>query len=367
MSKRGIFAATLQETWRKGSEELTLRNHTCLFQGFPQESNHTNAGVGLILSPEAAKAWANASRETHNDLGPRILAIRLQLPTAANSTTHIFLISAYAPVSSSIDSVWQDYYQKLETCINRSHPADILIIGSDCNACLGISSSTSSAYNSIGPHGINHQNASGSRLLQFLLNNNLSAVTTFFKKPIHKYITWINKSNGNIYQIDHFISRNNQRNFFKDATACAPICTSDHSPLLCVIKFRPSTSLNNSQIYSHSQAKISNLDISPLKDQAVCQAFCDTVKNKLSEPDSAMTSYTQLSNSVKEAAAETFLKKQSNKSDWFYDSKDVISPAIKQRNLNTRQYTKCRNGINKTRLRNSQIKVKMLIRKAKNK
>ena len=91
LQKNKTFAATLQETWHEGQEELNLRGHTFLLNGPPaQTSNRGSAGVGIVLSPSAVNAWSAASCKLHSDLGPSFIADRLLFPTPATAPWGIF-------------------------------------------------------------------------------------------------------------------------------------------------------------------------------------------------------------------------------------------------------------------------------------
>ena len=160
MKKRNIFAVTLQETWRTGTETLSLRNFSFLLQGPPSQTGRGSQGVGIILSPSAQIAWAKADNEIHNDLGARTMAVRLCLSLpASTSSIGLFLISAYAPVSDAPEAPWDSFFDNLRILIARKRKDDLLLIGADCNASLGINKVKSKHFkDSIGQHGWDHQN-----------------------------------------------------------------------------------------------------------------------------------------------------------------------------------------------------------------
>ena len=51
----------------------------------------------------------------------------------------LFLITAFAPIGSANKKLWDNFIEKLETCISRKHPNDILVIGCDTNSSIGTS------------------------------------------------------------------------------------------------------------------------------------------------------------------------------------------------------------------------------------
>ena len=74
-----------------------------------------------------------------------------------------------------------------------------------------------------------------------------------------------------------------------------------------------------------------------------------------------------LKKAVTTAAKELFVKKSQPRSDWFYDSKAIIMPAIKQRNVCTSIFSKNRSPSNKNSLRQAQKNVKLKVKVARNK
>ena len=345
MSTQNIFAATLQETWRSGREQLSLRNYSFILNGPETQSGRGSTGVGIVLNPLALDAWKAASCELHCDLGLRIIAIRLCLPTVhSSSPIGIFLISCYAPISTDSEESWTSYYSNLLECISRKNNTDLLLIGSDCNASLGIrKQNTYNLYtDSIGQHGLDNRNHSGEWLLTFLQQNNLSAITTFFKKPMHRYITWINPATKNIYQIDHFITLKSQLNFFTDAANCGEqLCQSDHSPIFCKTNIRQVKAQHPMAHAPNNRTTLNKLDLSPLDNPLQKRLFCESITNKITQLDhqsGSSKSYTELAAAVTETVKERFVKKQTPKNDWFNDSKSTILPLIKQRNIANRKF-----------------------------
>ena len=66
--------------------------------------------------------WKLGGCELHEDLGARVIAARLVAKDKDNKDVGIFLVSAYAPVSTASDEEWQDYYERLQECIDRRRP-----------------------------------------------------------------------------------------------------------------------------------------------------------------------------------------------------------------------------------------------------
>ncbi|XP_066926757.1 uncharacterized protein [Clytia hemisphaerica] len=167
MKKRNAIAACLQETWRKGQEVLDFEQYRLISSGLNEATcRRGSQGVAICLNPDGVDAWNAAGLETHSDLGPRVLAIRLLLRDKHNRDVGVFLVSAYAPVRNAPEHTWNEFLIYLTTCLNRKRNDDILVIGCDCNSSMGVNRSKESGP--LGNFGISHVNDSGKRMLSDL-------------------------------------------------------------------------------------------------------------------------------------------------------------------------------------------------------
>ena len=128
-----ILAACLQETWRTGNESLQNNNCILFLSGLEedQQSRRGSQGVGIALSPLGVEAWKAGGCELHDDLGARVIGVRLLLKDSENRDVGVLLISAYAPDSSKSEDDWIDYLDQLDRCIQRKRAKDLLVIGTD--------------------------------------------------------------------------------------------------------------------------------------------------------------------------------------------------------------------------------------------
>ena len=136
----GIIATCLQETWRTGTEVLENSGSVLLLAGQDaalQTVKRGSQGVVIALNTAGVVAWRAGGCVLHNDFGGRLIAIRLLVRDLFNNDVGVFLVSAYAPVSSESDQVWELYYDQMDACIARKQPDDILIIGTDSNSSIG--------------------------------------------------------------------------------------------------------------------------------------------------------------------------------------------------------------------------------------
>ena len=234
--RMGIIATCIQETWRSGTEVLENGDSVLLLAGQDaalQTGKRGSQGVGIALNSVGVVAWRAGGCVLHNDLGARVIAIRLLVRDLFNNDVGVFLVSAYAPVSSETDQVWEQYYDQLDACIARKHPDDILIIGTDSNSSIGTKSERSDVEDAnsiyrgpVGSFGLPHVNNAGRRFLSYLATNELVATSTCFQK--RNYGTWQHPRSKKLHQIDHFVVSAAARKSVLDTGITDPILDSDH-------------------------------------------------------------------------------------------------------------------------------------------
>ena len=163
IKSRNIFAACLQETWRTGVS--TLEHENCIIFSSRLDPNLVNSrrseqGVGILLSKNPLTAWKSAGSIVHNDLGARIIAVALLVNDNMKNEVGLFLISVYAPIGNTNQKLCENVIEKLEICISRTHPSDILVTDCDTNSSIGTSNKHSNygSMRSIGPFGSTYRN-----------------------------------------------------------------------------------------------------------------------------------------------------------------------------------------------------------------
>jgi hypothetical protein len=115
------------------------------------------------------------------------------------------------------------------------HSGDIVLIGADCNASVGLCNSNDSVCDagmssrgiaSVGLHGLSHLNKAGQQLRTFMGLHGLVAGSTHFKKPTHG--TWVHPRSRRQYQIDHFLMMAEDFKRVQDCGCRKPVIDSDH-------------------------------------------------------------------------------------------------------------------------------------------
>ena len=234
MRARDIFAACLQETW-KTSRSLWSSADGYVTISHGRDTDGRGQGTAIVLSPAARKAWKRVGEPIYR-FGTRIVAVRLQLVDHRKRTRHLYLASAYAPHSGLPLTERDLYLDHLQECLSACPTGDILIIGSDLNASLGVQTDDQDSV--LGRFGLPRVNDAGLALNGVLSMNNLCAPTTFFQKHKSRYSTWANPRSGLPHQIDHFFMK--RRDLVRVTKAATYTCGvhSDHRALFTRINMK---------------------------------------------------------------------------------------------------------------------------------
>lgn len=99
-----------------------------------------------------------------------------------NNTCNIQIIQAYAPTSTSIDENIEQFYEDLSAAKNAKH-AKFTVVTEDFNAKLGQKEETDPA--NIG-FGLGTKNNRGRMLFDFLREEQMYCMNTFFKKSLKR-------------------------------------------------------------------------------------------------------------------------------------------------------------------------------------
>ena len=169
-------------------------------------------GVGILLSPVATTAWTEAGTQVLT-FGPRIMSTRLRVKDERGRPLVLYVVSAYAPLASAPQAERDRYFSDLQKCCDVCHKREVLLIGTDANAALGVKRSKQDRV--LGNHGVHHTNNAGGETYQFLARNELCSPSTFARNTTRngseRYATWTHPKSGRGYQHDHFFLRQRDR------------------------------------------------------------------------------------------------------------------------------------------------------------
>lgn len=236
LQERRAFLACVQETWRCGSDDVVCGDWTFLGVGPEQQRGRGSQGVGIFLSPRATTALRLGGTEVHRE-SPRVMAVRLQVHDGRSKRQlGAFVLNSYAPVSTSPEEEWVDYYASVDRALSYKRPDDVFVWCCDANASMGTDQRTHPEHTgAVGGFGLAHTNASGRRLRTYLELQQFTSIGTHFRKRF--YGTWTHPRSRLPHQIDHVITACRDRKRFLDAGSCAgQLLDSDHRGLMCKLR-----------------------------------------------------------------------------------------------------------------------------------
>ena len=115
-------------------------------------------GVGILLSPAATAAWTEAGTQVHS-FGPRIVSTCLRVKDNKARPLTIYVVSAYAPLASAPKAERDRYFSDLQACVDKCGRREVLVMGTDANATLGVRQSKQDRV--LGRHGVQNTNNAG--------------------------------------------------------------------------------------------------------------------------------------------------------------------------------------------------------------
>ena len=366
MRCRSGFSLGVQETWRSGIDEFTEAGYTFLGVGPDSQTGRGSCGVGILLSPAATVAWRASSwvRNLHNDLGPRIIAVRMLVTDPSNGKPMgIFQISAYAPTSDASDDDKSTFERNLTSAIARRKPGDLLIICADANASIGKGTPDRHDENdrhiTIGPHGLLHLNDAGCRLRSFLALHGLALLSSFFKKQY--YGTWQHPCSKHQHQLDHNFVLGADVKRFKDAGSCrfGQLIDSDHRVVRCSLRFAV-----HLQGKLDPRARLTRLDYTPLLEPDIHELFSDKVVSSLGQSPQNVW-HAQLSDALNRMALATLPKRERAAPLWFAASEGALRETINRRNRAFDSVHKAPTPENRDKYLKSRRIAQMQVRRAK--
>ncbi|CAH8469021.1 unnamed protein product [Schistosoma curassoni] len=147
------------------------------------------------------------------------------------------IIQCYAPTNDSNDEIKDQFYERLQSIIEKCPRKDLTILMGDLNAKVGIDNT---GYEDImGRHGLGERNENGERFANLCAFNKLVIGGTIFPhKRIHK-ATWISPDHTTENQIDHICINKKFRRTMEDVrTRRGADVASDHHLVVANLKLK---------------------------------------------------------------------------------------------------------------------------------
>ena len=343
LKARGVFAATLQETWLSGNDSLERSRYVAVCSGLePSEHgcNRGRLGVAVVLSPEAAEAWRDSGGFVVR-ASARAIGVRLTALDDEGRAVGLFIVSAYAPVGQAPEAEWMEFFDAVDTVLREKRQSDVLVMGMDGNSSIGVRSPGAAldalgpqGLDVCGPHGVAHVNNAGRRLRSFLATRSLASVGTFFEKSEHA--TWLHPASCNLHQIDHIVASQCDLIRFIDAGVTGNLVDSDHRALKGIIRIK--LRLKRPANVRDSSAR---LDYAPLRSPeavGVKRELCSVAADKFQQASataadgSTRSTYARLQEAVRAAAAAVLGRVRRCRPGWFEAASNILRPLIERRN-----------------------------------
>ena len=143
------------------------------------------------------------------------------------------LVSVYVPVwEGNNDAEIEIVMDNIKESVVAARWNEKVIVGGDYNSHVGRNEDRPGVC---GEFGIRESNEQGRKLLEWCENNGLVHVNSFYNH--RRRGTWCHPRNGNWYELDGFLMRNNQRHkFVRKVSTVGEVTLSDHKPKLMIFR-----------------------------------------------------------------------------------------------------------------------------------
>ena len=154
MKQYNICLLGLSETrWLQAGQLRLASGETLLSSGHSEEGAPHTEGVGLMLTPEAHRAlngW--------EPISSRIITSKV---ATKKKNIRLNVIQCYAPTNDTEDEKKEDFYQHLQTVLDRVGKKDMTILMGDFNAKIG--SNNTGDEEVMGKQGLGEMNENGEK------------------------------------------------------------------------------------------------------------------------------------------------------------------------------------------------------------
>ena len=198
-----------ESRWVQSGQKRLISGEMILFSGHEEEDAPHTEGVALMLSRSAQQALIGW--ESH---GPRI--IRALFRTKQRKIK-LNIVQCYAPTNDSDEEDKCEFYDRLQSVLDKCPGRDVTIVMGDLNAKIG---EDNTGYEEVmGRHGLGEMSDNGERFTDFCALNGLVIGGSIFPhKRIHK-VAWVSPDNSTENQINHICINKKFRRSLQDVRA----------------------------------------------------------------------------------------------------------------------------------------------------
>lgn len=177
---------------RRLEEKISEYDEYILYQKGKTAGQH---GVGFLI-----KKYLKQYIQELIGISDRLALLNIKFPNYKKIWS---IIQVYAPTEQAEQSILDSFYEDLSQILNN-HSDNYIILMGDFNAQVG--SKQNSCEYTLGPFGYGKRSKNGQRLVEFLLEHNLTLLNSMFKKKAKNKWTWISPDGKYKNEIDYIIT-----------------------------------------------------------------------------------------------------------------------------------------------------------------
>ncbi|KAI8422947.1 hypothetical protein MSG28_014050 [Choristoneura fumiferana] len=210
---------------RQSDEKIVEYDRYLLYQ---KGETAGHRGVGFLIR----KTLKNHILELIG-ISERLAILNINMPGYKKTWT---IIQAYAPTESAPESESNAFYSTMLDIINKYNNNYLIVMG-DFNAQVGSRESGEDLI--LGKYGHGKRSNNGHRVIELLLQNNLTLLNSVYKKKPKAKWTWLSPDGKYANEIDLIIT--NKPKFFNDINVIQNLnFNTDHRMVRCNLKKFPS-------------------------------------------------------------------------------------------------------------------------------
>ena len=266
MRNYNIALLGISETrWTQSGQKRLMTGEMLLYSGHEEDDAPHSEGVALMLSRTAQRALIGW--EAH---GSRIIRAAFR---TKKKRINLNIIQCYAPTNDSEEEMKDEFYNQLQTILDKCPERDVTILMGDFNAKVG---EDNTGYEEVmGTHGLGEMSENGERFADTCALNKLVIGGSIFPhRRIHK-ATWVSPDHVTENQIDHICINKKFRRSLQDVRVKRSAdVASDHHLLIAKIKLK----LKKSQKETTIQRQRYNVGL--LRDMETKEKYMLQLSNK---------------------------------------------------------------------------------------
>ena len=282
MRDHGLYALALSEIRRDGAGSIDVGDgFTFVFNGAGP-----TRGVGILLGPEASRAWRAGGSRTRAPDGGRLLVCSLKL---AGSEGYWHLFSIYGPTLQAAEEDKANFFSMVQEAYDAYPLSEVVCILGDWNCRVGSRADEEpDLWRILGRFGVGPRNSAGEALLNFCAQNRLRLMNTFFDHPVNARASWWHPRFKTPGLIDFAVLRQKDAKFVLDVKALPGAdIDSDHNLMRIKLRARPDPEWRPPAGSSASAASTGQrpkpLQVRQLQKEATAKAFLEAAEKRLLE------------------------------------------------------------------------------------